>query len=198
MKLVVMVALMLLVPVLAAADASGDLYELFDEEWDYRMHEYPMFATDVGDHRFNDRLTSVSVKDEQRRARRNQELLDRLDRIDPDALSPADGINYRIFGRLLRDRLGEFEHRTYFMTITNRSGFHVSFARLPDQVPLNTVEDYENYVARLEAFHRYARQHVEIMREGIAEGYVLPRVVLEGYEDAITTHIVDDPEESLL
>ena len=194
----VLVALVFLVPAGAAADATSDLYTLFDDEWDYRMHEFPMFATDVGDHRFDDRLTSVSVKDEQRRARRSQEFLDRLERIDRDELSPADGINFDIFGRLLRDRLGEFEHRTYFMTITNRSGFHVSFARLPDQVPLNTVLDYENYIARLEAFHRYARQQVELMREGIAEGYVLPRVVLEGYEDAITTHIVDDPKESLL
>jgi len=193
-----MLALVLLVPASVAADATGDLYQLFDDEWDYRMHEYPLFATDVGDHRFNDRLGSVSVKDEQRRAHRNQEFLERLGRIDRNALSPADGINYDIFGRLLRDRLGEFEHRTYFMTITNRSGFHVSFARLPDQVPLNTVADYEHYIARLEAFHRYARQHVEVMREGILEGYVLPRIVLEGYEDAITTHIVDDPRESLL
>jgi uncharacterized protein (DUF885 family) len=192
------VLVMLMVPVNVAADATADLHALFDEEWDFRMHEFPVFATDNGDHRFNDRLESVSVEDEGRRARRSQEFLDRLRRIDREALSPADRINYDIFDRLLRDLLGEFEHRTYFLTITNRSGFHVSFARLPDRVPLGTVQDYENYIARLKAFHRYARQHIEIMREGIAEGYVLPRVVLEGYEDAITTHIVDDPTRSLL
>ncbi len=35
------------------------------------------------------------------------------------------------------------------------------------------------------------------MREGIENGFTLPRIVLEGYEVTIETHVVDDPEQSL-
>ena len=34
------------------------------------------------------------------------------------------------------------------------------------------------------------------MRAGIERGFTLPRVTLEGYEDTISAHIVDDPQDS--
>ena len=36
------------------------------------------------------------------------------------------------------------------------------------------------------------------MRAGVERGWVLPKVVLDGYESTITSHIVDDPEQSVL
>ncbi|HEX2188638.1 MAG TPA: DUF885 domain-containing protein, partial [Longimicrobiaceae bacterium] len=82
--------------------------------------------------------------------------------------------------------------------ITNREGFHTYFPELPERVPLATVEDYDNYVARLNAFRAYAGQHVELMREGIRRGMVMPRVSLEGTEASLEPHVVEDPTKSLL
>jgi uncharacterized protein (DUF885 family) len=84
------------------------------------------------------------------------------------------------------------------MPITNREGFHTSFPQLPDRVPLSTVKDYENYCARLEGASTYFNQYIEVMRAGVRGGYVLPKVVLEGWEAAVEPHIVDDPAKSLL
>ncbi len=84
------------------------------------------------------------------------------------------------------------------MPITNRSGFHVSFPELPLQVPLDTVQDYENYVARLAAFDRYTLDHLELMNEGIRQGYTLPSVVLDDIDSVLEPHFVDDPTRSLL
>jgi uncharacterized protein (DUF885 family) len=185
-------------PSVAQSDASAELARLFAEHWDFTMHENPLYATNVGDHRFNDRLPSVTVADQQRRQEREREFLARLAAIDRDALTDSERVNYGIFERLIRDDIAESEHRSYLMPITNRGGFHVSFPELWDRVPLNSVHDYENYVARLRGFQDYARQHIALMREGISEGYVLPAIVLEGYEAAIEPHIVDDPAQSLL
>jgi len=84
------------------------------------------------------------------------------------------------------------------MPITNRSGFHVSFPELPLNVPLSTVADYENYLARLKAFDRYTDDHLELMREGIKQGFTLPGVVMVDVDKAIAPHVVDDPARSLL
>ncbi len=182
----------------AQTPASSELRKLFEDAWEFDLRENPLFATRVGDRRYNDKVPSVSVADYQRRHAAERAFLDRLGAIDREGLGPEDRISADIFERLKRDQIAEYEFRTYLIPITNREGFHVSFAQLPDQVPLNTVADYENYIARLGAFRRYTEQHIELMRLGLREGFTLPGIVLEGYEDAIRPHIVEDPGESLL
>jgi uncharacterized protein (DUF885 family) len=68
---------------------------------------------------------------------------------------------------------------------------------LPEQTPLATVKDYDDYVARLRAFPAYARQNTELLRQGIAAGQTLPRVVMRGFTDAIAMHVVDDVARSI-
>lgn len=183
---------------MAQTDAAEQLHELFDEAWAIRLQENPLFATRVGVHKYNDRLPDVSVEAAQRRLDRERSFLPRLGDIDREALSPEERLNYDLFERLRERRIAELEHRSYLIPITNRSGFHISFPQLPDRVPLNTVADYEDYIARLNGFERYAKQHIDLMRTGLDEGYALPRVVLEGVEESLAPQIVDDPTESRL
>ncbi len=174
------------------------LHALIDEAWQFGLEEAPVFATRVGDHRYNDRLSQQSVAAHRRRLAKTEEFQRRLQAIDRNKLTRLDQINVDVFGRLLHDDLQEGRYRSYLMPITNRSGFHVSFPQLANQVPFGTVADYENYISRLSQFDRYATEHIELMRAGIKAQLVLPAVVLEGYRDAVDTHIVDDPQRSLL
>ncbi len=184
-------------PVLhAQQDAHSQLHALFDEAWEFDLREYPVFATSVGDRRYNDRLRSVAPADHARRADANRAFLVQLRAIDRSALDVTDRVSYDMFERRLQDDLAGFEFRTYEMPITADAGFHVAFARLPRFVPLFTVDDYENYIARLKAYPAYVQQHIENMRAGLARGFSMPRIVLEGYEVTIASHVVDDPTES--
>ena len=178
--------------------SSGDeLHALFEEAWQFQMQENPLWATAVGIHDYNDRLPSFTIEDLERQAEYYRGVLDRLHAIDRESLETADQINYDMFERRLTDRLTGFEFKEYLIPITAESGFHTGFARLPERVPMRTVEDYENYIARLRAFPLYTEQHIEIMREGIATGYVLPRIVMDGYESTIEPHLVDDATTSV-
>lgn len=181
-----------------AATPAESLKQLIAEEWEYEVREDPLFATQTGDHRFDDKLPSVTVADEERREKATRDFLKRLDAIDRAPLVATDGLNYDLFRRTLSDRLGEYEFKTYLMPITNREGFHTEFPQLPDRVPLENAKDYDNYCARLEACNTYIGQYIGTMRAGIKGGYVLPKVVMEGWETAIDAHIVDDPTQSLL
>jgi len=177
---------------------STDLKKLFDDEWAWRMHENPLFATSVGDHRYDDKLPSVTVADEERRDGDLRGFQKRWQAIDRTKLNDADRINYDIFGRNLNDRITEDQFKGYLMPITNREGFHTDFPQLPDNVPLETVKDYENYCARLEGAKTYFDQEIEVMRAGLKAGYVLPKVVMDGLVDTVAPHVVDDPTKSLL
>lgn len=178
--------------------ATGQLEQLFADDWEYQLKESPLFATFYGDKRYNAALPSVSVADNQRRLAQEKAFLTRLAEIDRNALSATHQLNYDIFKLLKQNDIAEYQFKTYLTPITNRSGFHVSFPQLADRVPLNSVEDYENYIARLNGFEVYAQSYIELMRAGIREGYVLPGITLKGIEGTIEPHIVKDASESLL
>ena len=178
--------------------ATGQLEQLFADDWEYQLKESPLFATFYGDKRYNAALPSVSVADNQRRLAQEKAFLTRLAEIDRNALSATHQLNYDIFKLLKQNDIAEYQFKTYLTPITNRSGFHVSFPQLADRVPLNSVEDYENYIARLNGFEVYAQSYIELMRAGISEGYVLPGITLKGIGGTIEPHIVKDASESLL
>jgi uncharacterized protein (DUF885 family) len=178
-------------------DAATAFHALLEESWEFNLREDPVWATRVGDHRWNDRLGRNTLADQQRRERASRDFLKRLDAIDRDALVRADQINYDIFRRALVDGITESEFESYLMPITNRWGFHIAMPELPRQVPLKTVKDYENYVARLNDFSRVTDEHIELMRQGIKQGLTLPAVVLADYRQPIEAHIVDNPTKSL-
>jgi uncharacterized protein (DUF885 family) len=170
---------------------------LFDEDWAFRLDHNPLFATSAGVHRYDGRLPSMTHADLERRAAHARSALERLKSIDRSALSPSDKVSADMLARELSDGLADFEFGAYRIPINADSGFHTDFADLPDRMPFATVQDYENYLARLSAFPTYVGQEIALMREGLAARFTLPRVVLEGYDVTITTHIVEAPEKSV-
>lgn len=181
-----------------ARGADPTLETLIDEAWQYELKEDPLFATDVGDRRYNDQLPRRTIADQQRRLQEKMRLVEKLEKLATPSLSDSQRINHGILLRQLRDEVSELRFQSYLQPITSRSGFHISFPDLPKQVPLDNTTDYENYLARLEQFDRFVADHMELMREGIKRGWVLPSVVLEGYRDSLEPHIVSDVTKSLL
>lgn len=181
-----------------AQSPVDELKQLLHDAWEHDLREDPLLATQAGDRRYNDRLPSVTIADIERRAAADRKLLERLAAIDRTKLDRQGQIDVDVFRRLREDGLHEFEHHGYLLPITNREGFHVSFADLPKQTPLDTEEDYANYIARLNAFKAYADQHITLLREAVKQGFTLPAVVLRGFEKPITAHIVDDSTQSVL
>ena len=190
------VALAALAACAPAPDARDELYALFDEDWAARLVESPQFATSVGDHGRNDELADMSLEAIGRRVERRRDVLRRLEEIDVSGLSAADRINARMFERQLRSSVQGFEFGGYEMPLNADSGFHMGFARMHRPMPFRTPDHYDDYIARMRAIPAYFEQQQGHMRAGIERGFTLPRVTLEGYEDTISAHIVDDPQDS--
>jgi uncharacterized protein (DUF885 family) len=175
-----------------AGALSQALHALFAEDWQFSLREDPLAATAVGDNRYNDRLPAMAPADLDRRNTRTEATLGRLHAIDRARLGETDRVSYDLFERELTDALTEYRFKVWRQMITAEGGFHSDFARLPEEMPFASVKDYDNYIARLHALPLYARQNTELLRQGLASGYTLPRVVMTGYTDAIALHVLDD------
>jgi uncharacterized protein (DUF885 family) len=180
------------------ADPPAPFHALLEEIWQFTLRDNPLFATRVGDHRYGSELPAVSLAAQQHRLSAYQGFLDRLRRVDAAALSPEDHLTHAVVIRLIETDVAEQQLESYLTPITQHSGFHVSFAQLPQHVPLETVADYDAYVTRLGAFRRWVDEHIELMRAGIARGHVLPRIVLPTIERTVRDLLVPAAAESLL
>jgi uncharacterized protein (DUF885 family) len=180
-----------------SADPGSQLRDLFEREWEHRLREDPLLATSVGRHEYDHLLPDVSREAQARRAEATRGFLQELATIDRLALERSERIDYDIFRRQLEMRLEDSRFRDYEIPLNADSGFHTDFAWLPNDMPLATVDGYEDYLARLRSFPRYAEQQIANMRAGLQRGMSLPRVVLEGYEVSIESHVVDSPEEGV-
>ena len=198
----VIIASVALTPVMEACGQQKTsrqrLQQLLDDNWEFQLAEYPIFATRMGKHDSNHRLASMTLGDIDRRKKRRKQFLAEATSIPLETLSSGDQLNLQIFRQLLRDDVTEDAYPIHLIPISNRYGFHISFPELYKQVPLKTVNDYQNYIARLRDFRRYAGEHITLLRKGIEAKWVLPSVVLEGYEGTIRPHIVTDATKSLL
>jgi len=178
-------------------DAAARLRALLEEAWQDELRADPLLATSVGDHRYDDRLPDASREELDRQAAAARRRLDQLHALDRAVLPRADRVSYDMYERQLGDGLAGYEHGSWRIPITADSGFHTGFAQMPREVPLATARDHESYIARLRAYPAYVRQYVALMREGLRTGFTLPRIVLEGYDVTVRTHVVDAPEKSV-
>jgi uncharacterized protein (DUF885 family) len=148
------------------------------------------------DPRYFARLNSVSLDafaEELSALERIRELSRRIDRL---GLERSDALDLEILDLQLQNRVAELRYRGYLLPLGSRSGFHFNFAGLPERSEFATVEDYDRYIARMQSFLEHTRQQIELLREGIRTGMVMPRAVLDGYEETAAQHVTADPWES--
>jgi uncharacterized protein (DUF885 family) len=173
------------------------LYTIIDDEWSFRIKEFPLFATYNDDTTQNDKLGSFAPEDLTRREKFYTTLLSNLHQVDRKSLSREDLVNYDLFTFYAQEELDYYLNKEYRIPILADDGFHISFAHMPSSLPFFTEKDYRNYIERLKAYPTYVDQNIHWMKQGLKDGFTMPKVVLNGYEVTITSHIVTDAEQSL-
>ena len=179
------------------ADEVTRLHAIFDRAWEAALREDPLFATGVGRHEYNDRLPSLTPAELKKQYARMKATLAELKTVDRAKLPPVEAVNYDMFRRILENNIAAYELGDYEIPLNADSGFHTDFSRLAREVPLTTVSDYENYIARLRAWPRLVREQIAHLRAGVKRGMTVPRVTLEGYDVTMSGHVVDDPTKSV-
>lgn len=180
----------------AEATASRQLAELADSIRGVRRGSGTLPVPDGTDPRYEDRLAAITLSAFDDELEDRERMLARLGEIDRSALGTSDALDAEILEIQLRNRITELRHRGYLMPLGSRSGFHFGFAGLPESASFRTVADYDRYIARMQSFLEHVNQQIALMREGIRAGMVMPRAVLDGYEQTAAVHTVEDPAMS--
>jgi uncharacterized protein (DUF885 family) len=180
---------------MAAEAATTALHALFDEAWERNLRENPMFATYLGDSRYDDRLPDVSLAAIDASNAADRKLLADVEAIPAGSLSSEDQLNRDLFHRLYADAIAGHEWGTQYLPLNHMDGVQ-NLDQVTQLLPFATVKDYENWLARLGKFDSYMDQTIALMRAGIAKKLVQPRVIMERVPPQIAAQLVDDPTAS--
>lgn len=172
------------------------LHRLFDWEWERTLREFPLFASELGEKRYNGRWPDVTPEGFNRRYRDDRRALELLKAIDASVLTPSDQLNATLFRRKYETSVEEFHFRWRLLPLTAREGIQDASA-VADAVSFEDVRDYEDWLERLRRFPEYSDQTIELMREGVRAGMAHPRVVMQRVPAQIRRQIVSEPEASL-
>lgn len=183
-----------------AAQASASLNQLFGDYFEASLELNPTFATFIGDNRFNDRYAN-DIGPQWREAARQleEESLQRIKAIDPALLGEQDLLSYEIFTAAREIAIEDFEFPSHLMPINQFYSAANSFVQMGSGTgtqPFATVQDYDNFLGRVDGFVVWMEQAQENMRQGIAEGFTQPRILMEKVVPQLESQLVDSAQES--
>ena len=189
----VLVAAAFATPLWAQSSADERLGELADAFYDYRLEQFGLTETANGATEQGAHLPSVTAAAHRERAKRYADFLARLDAIDRAKLTENARTNALVLRTLLEAEIGDARFAEWEMPFDSDSNF---WSYLAPRGGFTSVEQYENYIGRMRDIPRYFAEHTANTRAGLARGFSVPRVTLEGRDVSIASYVVDDPERS--
>jgi uncharacterized protein (DUF885 family) len=162
-----------------AGDKSRQLTSLFKEEWEHELSSDPETATVLGDNRYNDRLSDNSPQFYQSEVEEDRKFLARFEGFDPTGLPTQDALSRELMIRKLREEIEGAQFKSWEMPVDQMGGPHLSLIELITLTPFNNPGDYNNYLSRLHQVPRFFEQLIRNMRQGMRDGLMPPRYLLE-------------------
>ncbi len=179
----------------AFGDTTTEFEALLDEAWEWNLAENPVFASSLGDERFDDRWRDLSPDAIEGRHETQREFLRRVYAIDRTQLSEADQLNYELFRRLLQDDVDSFKFRAHLMPFDHHGGIQ-NLDQTTLGLRLDSVRDYDRWLARMAAIEDRIDQQIELAERGRKAGITPPRILMERLPDQLALQVVETSEES--
>jgi uncharacterized protein (DUF885 family) len=155
------------------------LNDLLAERWEYTLRTSPIYASILGDKRWNDKLDDFSQKAIDDDLDQSKQFLARFEAIDITGFPEQEALNKTLMVRDLRMSLAGARFEPWEMPVSQVSGIHIDMPQLVSVLSFQTVKDYEDYISRLKQLPRLFDETVVQMRKGMAEGLMPPRILLE-------------------
>jgi uncharacterized protein (DUF885 family) len=180
---------------------SPELARFFADYFEERLRDSPEFATNIGRHEYDDRWTDFSKEGVGRRRAHLERVLatDEKFYAGRTSLSEQDQLSVELLRYDLRTQLDAFDLDTYLLRVGQMFGFHNNVYTVIDRMPVFTVKDCENIVARIRAVPSYVDENLGILDEAIGRGWTQPKIVsdlvigqlkVQAEQDATTTPLL--------
>ena len=155
------------------------LNALLAEQWQHTLQSQPEFATTLGDLRYNDRWSDLSLAHVAAEHKVNEDFLKRFEAIDTSGFSDTDKLNQQLMVRQLKEGLRSDDLKLYEMPLDQMGGAHLALAGFVSSIPFDNTKEYEDYLTRLRAVPKSFDQVIDVAKQGMRDKMMPPKYLLE-------------------
>jgi len=166
-------------PPAALETRRNALNQLLNQRWEYTMRRSPIYASTLGDKRYNDKLDDFSQEAINNDLLQTRRFLERFEAIDTINFPEQEKLNKDLMVRDLQMDLERARFKPWEMPVTQENGVHLDAPQLVSILSFENVKDYEDYITRLRLLPLWFDQTIAQMRKGSADGRIPPKILLE-------------------
>jgi uncharacterized protein (DUF885 family) len=155
------------------------LNDLLAEHWEYKLSSSPLFASFLGDKRWNDKLDDFSQEAIDKDLEETRKYLARFAAIDTTGFPEQESLNKALMVRDLQMQIEGARFKPWDMPVDQQNGVQIELPDLVTVLSFESVKDYEDYLSRLKQIPRLLDQTLAHMRKGLNDGLMPPRMLLE-------------------
>ena len=151
-------------------DPNLAINEIADRFFEGVLEREPIFATILGDDRFDDRLPDLGASGRAEERRVYEALLAEVEPIGPAGLEPEQVITRDMLILVARNNLEAQDAKLYQLAINHISGVQTMPVMVAQYQLAETPEGLEKLLTRFAAYPKAIDQYIDTLREGIADG----------------------------
>ena len=165
------------------AETVNEFETVLNNYYEESLKLYPLNATSAGDNRYNDLLPNVLSKEfKQKEKAFYSNYLDKIMSFNDENLSDSEKMSKEVLiweCRINLERLQFDEDLTPINQMWSLQLAIGQYAGGTSAQPFKTVEDYKNWIKRLDGYLEWMALAEERMADGIKAGHVLPKSLIK-------------------
>ncbi|HEU5061327.1 MAG TPA: DUF885 domain-containing protein [Kofleriaceae bacterium] len=146
------------------------LRALLLEHWEWLMQTSPVWATTLGDHRFDDQLDDGSAAAIAAERARRRDFLARAEKLPRASMSRADQITFDLFTGQIKEQIAVEVCELHQWLVSSGRNPVTDFNILPEQHIVKTPADGANLLARYRSIPRRVDEQIGHLRDGASKG----------------------------
>lgn len=136
--------------------------------------------------------SSIEEAAQEQRADSLEEFIRQLKDIDDAALDEQDRISKQLMIMDLQDEVDHIRFRMYLIPFNAEGGFYNAMGYSFSRLPFKTVDDYRGYLGWLPNYEKRLRENLDLLKQGVADGIVAPKVIVNNTLELMKPYIVSD------
>ena len=180
----------------AVIDENIRFEEFLADQWEENLEDSPIFASLLGNKKFNQDITSNSIKTFEGNKLKLKKALNSLNSFNYNQLNSANKLNYQLKEISLSNAIEASNYPSYYLSLNQRGGVQ-SYYETGDRLVYSSKQDYEDWLIRLSKYVDNIINTKNNLEKGIQNGYTQPRLVtsqvIAQIDNILNSNIEDNP-----
>ena len=177
-------------------DENIKFEKYLSNQWEQDLEDSPIFASLLGNKKFNQDITSNSIKSFETKKLKFKENLKNLNSFDFKQLDSDNKLNYQLKEISLKNSIEASNYPSYYMSLNQRGGVQ-SYYETGDRLVYESKQDYEDWLIRLSKYVDNITNTKNNLKEGLEKGYTQPQLVtkqvISQIDNILNSNIENNP-----